>query len=376
MLDRAPPTNSNPPTASWDMHNRATHGNCNRPHESSIVLEARNNSPNTASVAFVCAKGVTLADLKEAEKMFGQSQPEKNTTETERWEGGKTAGRTEEGDRPEAKSLLGLPRNPEENRPWRTRSHSQEDLCYPRQRFGSQAENPSPTSANCFLFPNSSLTSRLPTRISSKDSNRNGASFILIGQTSERKNDGEIGKEHSDFLQSLRERRQAREQNLTSRNRELSSTLHQCFLKVLSEPDTVKNAGMVFQHEEVKTKISENSDSISPWLDSASSAGDDSSTDRLLSRISSYTRRENRLASLGKGDEDSSSSKDYKKLYEDALSENEKLKNKLQENKQELSKIRGQLDRASQVLSDLKSDNQRLKDENGALIRVISKLSK
>ncbi|XP_028652824.1 protein phosphatase 1 regulatory subunit 12B isoform X5 [Erpetoichthys calabaricus] len=145
-------------------------------------------------------------------------------------------------------------------------------------------------------------------------------------------------------------------------------------------------------------------------LDSASSAGDDSSTDRLLSRVSSYTRRENRLASLGKGDEDSSSSKDYKKLYEDALSENEKLKNKLQENKQELSKIRGQLDRASQkqdrtsekttvlesekkekralerkvsdmeeelkVLSDLKSDNQRLKDENGALIRVISKLSK
>lgn len=30
----------------------------------------------------------------------------------------------------------------------------------------------------------------------------------------------------------------------------------------------------------------------------------------------------------------------------------------------------------SQVLTELKSDNQRLKDENGALIRVISKLSK
>lgn len=29
-----------------------------------------------------------------------------------------------------------------------------------------------------------------------------------------------------------------------------------------------------------------------------------------------------------------------------------------------------------QVLGDLKADNQRLKDENGALIRVISKLSK
>lgn len=30
----------------------------------------------------------------------------------------------------------------------------------------------------------------------------------------------------------------------------------------------------------------------------------------------------------------------------------------------------------SQILTELKSDNQRLKDENGALIRVISKLSK
>lgn len=29
-----------------------------------------------------------------------------------------------------------------------------------------------------------------------------------------------------------------------------------------------------------------------------------------------------------------------------------------------------------QVLVDLRADNQRLKDENGALIRVISKLSK
>uniref|UniRef100_A0A8C2IW09 cGMP-dependent protein kinase interacting domain-containing protein n=1 Tax=Cyprinus carpio TaxID=7962 RepID=A0A8C2IW09_CYPCA len=152
-------------------------------------------------------------------------------------------------------------------------------------------------------------------------------------------------------------------------------------------------------------------------------------------------------------------------LYEDALTENEKLKSRLQDSKQELTKIRSQLDRVTQVrkhsqqirreiffcrnhpyfalniftvlfyplygfvsmcicslllinlsvnvfqkqdriserssvfesekrekealekrvsdmeeelkvLTELKSDNQRLKDENGALIRVISKLSK
>lgn len=137
------------------------------------------------------------------------------------------------------------------------------------------------------------------------------------------------------------------------------------------------------------------------------SSGIDAPSDRLTAR--GYTRRENRLASLTKT-EDDSISKDYKKMYEDALSENEKLKSRLEDSKQELSKIRSQLDRVAQrqdriserstvfesekkekkalekkvsgmeeelkVLTELKSDNQRLKDENGALIRVISKLSK
>ncbi|XP_058860618.1 protein phosphatase 1 regulatory subunit 12B-like isoform X5 [Acipenser ruthenus] len=142
-------------------------------------------------------------------------------------------------------------------------------------------------------------------------------------------------------------------------------------------------------------------------LDSSSTG--DSVADRLLSRTSSYTRRENRLASLGKAEEEGSA-KDFKKMYEDALTENVKLKSKLEESKDELGKIRSQLDKVTQkqnkisekstvletekkekralerkvsqmeeelkVLNDFKSDNQRLKDENGALIRVISKLSK
>ncbi|XP_077313654.1 protein phosphatase 1 regulatory subunit 12C isoform X2 [Lithobates pipiens] len=102
--------------------------------------------------------------------------------------------------------------------------------------------------------------------------------------------------------------------------------------------------------------------------------------------------------------------KDYKKLYEDLLSENETLKEQLQETEFKLTQLRLELERITQrqerhaerpallelerferralerkaaeleeelkVLSDLKADNQRLKDENAALIRVISKLSK
>ncbi|XP_016322191.1 protein phosphatase 1 regulatory subunit 12A isoform X1 [Sinocyclocheilus anshuiensis] len=77
------------------------------------------------------------------------------------------------------------------------------------------------------------------------------------------------------------------------------------------------------------------------------SSGVESPSDRLSARTSTYTRRENRLASLSKT-EDDSASKDYKKLYEDALTENEKLKSRLEDGKQELTKIRSQLDRVTQ----------------------------
>ncbi|XP_075886072.1 protein phosphatase 1 regulatory subunit 12A isoform X4 [Nelusetta ayraudi] len=100
---------------------------------------------------------------------------------------------------------------------------------------------------------------------------------------------------------------------------------------------------------------------------------------------------------------------DYKKLYEQILAENEKLKAQLRDTDLELADLKLQLEKATQrqerfadrsqlemekrerralerkisemeeelkTLPDLKADNQRLKDENGALIRVISKLSK
>ncbi|XP_068125570.1 protein phosphatase 1 regulatory subunit 12B-like isoform X2 [Hyperolius riggenbachi] len=138
----------------------------------------------------------------------------------------------------------------------------------------------------------------------------------------------------------------------------------------------------------------------------SSLASADSNSDRATS---AYLRREKRLQSLNsKPDEDSQ--KDFKKLYESAYNENEKLKSNLREAQLELANIKSKLERVAKkqdqsssnaglleaekrekrvlerkmsemeddlkVLTDLKSDNQRLKDENGALIRVISKLSK
>merc|ERR1712088_966331 len=97
---------------------------------------------------------------------------------------------------------------------------------------------------------------------------------------------------------------------------------------------------------------------------------------------------------------------DYKKLWEESQEENSRLRSEMEVTRQDLDSTRQQLDSAIQVLAknsvsdiekrekkvlekklgemedelktleQLKADNQRLRDENGALIRVISKLSK
>ncbi|XP_034444244.1 protein phosphatase 1 regulatory subunit 12A isoform X5 [Hippoglossus hippoglossus] len=105
-----------------------------------------------------------------------------------------------------------------------------------------------------------------------------------------------------------------------------------------------------------------------------------------------------------------SETKDFKKLFEDVSRENSQLQSQLQDTQRIISQTRLDLEKATQrqerftdcsamldlerkdrrmlerrmaeleeelkVLVDLRADNQRLKDENGALIRVISKLSK
>ncbi|KAL0968862.1 hypothetical protein UPYG_G00272840 [Umbra pygmaea] len=127
--------------------------------------------------------------------------------------------------------------------------------------------------------------------------------------------------------------------------------------------------------------------------------GPDPQTDRQTSRSCNDC--------LGRG---GSETKDYKKLFEDVSRENSHLQSQLLDTQRTISQTRLDLDKATQrqerfsdcsamlelekkerrmlerrvaeleeelkVLGDLRADNQRLKDENGALIRVISKLSK
>ncbi|XP_044540732.1 protein phosphatase 1 regulatory subunit 12C, partial [Gracilinanus agilis] len=110
------------------------------------------------------------------------------------------------------------------------------------------------------------------------------------------------------------------------------------------------------------------------------------------------------------GDHPPDSSSNFRKLYLSLKGENERLRESLQETTLRLAQLKVELEKATQkqeqyadrpamlelerferralerkaaqleeelkALSDLRADNQRLKDENSALIRVISKLSK
>ncbi|XP_029948609.1 protein phosphatase 1 regulatory subunit 12B-like isoform X1 [Salarias fasciatus] len=141
----------------------------------------------------------------------------------------------------------------------------------------------------------------------------------------------------------------------------------------------------------------------------SSSGSSDASSDKSTNHAESYfLRRENRLSAKKKAEEETLNS-DYKKMYEKALATNQRLKSRLETSKQELTVIQNQLQRAQKegsndcgsnvleaekkeswslkkrisdmeeqlkVKAELKMENQRLKDENGALIRVITKLSK
>ncbi|XP_055022137.1 protein phosphatase 1 regulatory subunit 12B-like isoform X3 [Boleophthalmus pectinirostris] len=97
-------------------------------------------------------------------------------------------------------------------------------------------------------------------------------------------------------------------------------------------------------------------------------------TDKPLGRTSSYTRREARLAALNRTDPDTTS-KDYKKMYEEALHENEKLKSRLNNSKQELTKLRSQLEKVTQKhdrISERSSALESEKREKQALEKRVS----
>ncbi|NXB33439.1 MYPT2 phosphatase, partial [Eulacestoma nigropectus] len=331
-------------------------------------------------------QGVTLTDLQEAERTFSRSRAERQAQEQQ----SDRAGSAEDsGERQESRTRWG-------------RSADDETI-YRRLRGPAQPDKPttpvSPSTAAPLLYTSSYLT-RTNKYLGLDSVNpadfRAAATEMEKNGTYQEKCEDQDSDDRSLNKQSIRERRRPKERRRGTG----------IIFSTQDDDDEVDG------NEEVKeTRVSETI-CLNHWLEAATNptTSDSSYSDRASSRSSAYSRRENRLAALSSRAEEESN-RDYKKLYESALSENQKLKSKLQEAQLELADIKAKLDKAAQqkqektsdrssmlemekrekralerklsemeeemkILTELKSDNQRLKDENGALIRVISKLSK
>ncbi|XP_030329426.1 protein phosphatase 1 regulatory subunit 12B isoform X3 [Strigops habroptila] len=324
-------------------------------------------------------QGVTLTDLQEAERTFSRSRAERQAQEQQSGTAESTEPAEDSSERQESRS--------------RWSRNTDEETVYRRLRCPTQPDKPttplSPSTSAPLLYTSSYLT-RTNKYLGLDPVNpadfRGAATEMEKNECEDQDLD-----DRSPNKQSIRERRRPKERRRGTG----------IIFSTKDDDDEVDG------NEEVKETRHERLSRLEAATNPTSS---ESYSDRASSRSSAYSRRENRLAALSSRAEEESN-RDYKKLYESALSENQKLKSKLQEAQLELADIKSKLEKATQqkqektsdrssmlemekrekralerklsemeeemkILTELKSDNQRLKDENGALIRVISKLSK
>ncbi|XP_047404771.1 protein phosphatase 1 regulatory subunit 12A isoform X5 [Sciurus carolinensis] len=334
-------------------------------------------------------QGVTLTDLQEAEKTIGRSRSTR-TREQENEEKEKEEKEKQDKEKQEEKKESETSREDEYKQKY-SRTY---DETFPRYR---------PVSTSSSTPASSSLSTVTSSLYASSQLNRPNSlvgitSAYSRGLTKENEREGEKKeeeKEGEDKSQpkSIRERRRPREKR--------RSTGVSFWTQDSDENEQEQQSDT----EEGSNKKETQTDSISRYETSSSSASD--RYDSLLGRSGSYSYLEERKPYSSRLEKDDST--DFKKLYEQILAENEKLKAQLHDTNMELTDLKLQLEKATQrqerfadrsllemekrerralerrisemeeelkMLPDLKADNQRLKDENGALIRVISKLSK
>ncbi|XP_075407345.1 protein phosphatase 1 regulatory subunit 12A isoform X2 [Tenrec ecaudatus] len=330
-------------------------------------------------------QGVTLTDLQEAEKTIGRSRSTR-TREQENEEKEKEEKEKQDKEKQEEKKESETTREDEYKQKY---SRTYDETC---QRYR-------PLSTSSSTTPSSSLSTMSSSLYASSQLNRPNSlvgitSAYSRGLTKENEREGEKReeeKEGEDKPKSIRERRRPREKR--------RSTGVSFWTQDSDENEQEQQSDA----EEGSNKRETQTDSIPRYEPSSSSASDRS--EPLLGRSGSYLEERKPYSSrLEKEDPP-----DFKKLYEQILAENEKLRAQLHDTNMELTDLKLQLEKATQrqerfadrsllemekrerralerrisemeeelkMLPDLKADNQRLKDENGALIRVISKLSK
>ncbi|XP_077401157.1 protein phosphatase 1 regulatory subunit 12A isoform X1 [Vanacampus margaritifer] len=320
-------------------------------------------------------QGVTLTDLQEAEKTIGRSRTPKSREEE---------------------------KQDKEKQEEKKDYESKEDDYRPKYRsFEDRYRTSSATSSSISTLSTASVPSYSSAALTSSSSCLNRpnsltgitSSYGRSSRDTEKETDKkEEEKEGDDKSQprSIRDRRRPREKRRSTG------------VSFWTQDGDDNDPDQQSDSEEGSIKGEVQVDRLSR-NDSGTTASSLDRNDPLLSRSYGESRRtySSRL--------DRDDAIDYKKLYEQILAENEKLKAQLRDTDLELADLKLQLEKATQrqerytdrsqlemekrerralerkisemeeelkTLPDLKMDNQRLKDENGALIRVISKLSK
>ncbi|KAK9976043.1 hypothetical protein ABG768_021263 [Culter alburnus] len=323
-------------------------------------------------------QGVTLTDLQEAEKTIGRSRPTRSREDEKEEKEKQDKEKQEEKKETETK---------EDDYRSRYRSFEEKYRSTLASTTTASSTLPSSSSSSSSLYSTSSLNR--PNSLTGLTSTYSRSTRDTERESDRKEREDDKDGEDKSQPRSIRDRRRPREKR--------------------------RSTGVSFwtqdsdENEPEQPSDSEGSTKGEPQSDRLSRNDPLSTSTSSLERYESYSSRgigESRRPYSRIERDDTT---DYKKLYEQILAENEKLKAQLRDTELELADLKLQLEKATQrqerfadrsqlemekrerralerkisemeeelkTLPDLKADNQRLKDENGALIRVISKLSK
>ncbi|XP_029398426.1 protein phosphatase 1 regulatory subunit 12A isoform X10 [Mus pahari] len=302
-------------------------------------------------------QGVTLTDLQEAEKTIGRSRSTR-TREQENEEKEKEEKEKQDKEKQEEKKESEASREDDYKQKY-SRTY---DETYTRYRPVSTSSSSAPSS--------SSLSTLGSTLYASSQLNRPNS---LVGITSaysrglakENEREGEKKeeeKEGEDKSQpkSIRERRRPREKR--------RSTGVSFWTQDSDENDQERQSDT----EDGSSKRETQTDSVSRYDSSSTSSSD--RYDSLLGRSASYSYLEDRKPYSSRLEKDDST--DFKKLYEQILAENEKLKAQLHDTNMELTDLKLQLEKATQRQERFadRSQLEMEKRERRALERRISEM--
>nr|XP_017203344.1 protein phosphatase 1 regulatory subunit 12B isoform X9 [Oryctolagus cuniculus] len=304
-------------------------------------------------------QGVTLTDLQEAERTFSRSRAERQAQEQPGEQPVDTAGLEKSPEKQEP-SAAPAKEAGEGQQPWG--GSLDDEPIYRRLRYPSQPDKPttpvSPSASRPSLYTSSHLLRTSRSSVPESESSETTADAAPAKEMDRNESEeADLDGQSSNRL-SIRERRRPKERR--------------------------RGTGINFwTKDEDATDVSEEvKEAWHERLSRLESGGSSNPTasDSYGDRASARARREAREARLAtltsRVEEDSN--RDYKKLYESALTENQKLKTKLQEAQLELADVKSKLEKMAQQKQEKTSDRSSMlemeKRERRALERKMSEM--